>query len=166
MVCAEYLRKRKLGGAKPVTMTKITRYLGKTCPTLGSMAAAEISAADLPPILCEEEAKEHYETANRLRTYMGQVFRYAVATQRAERNPAADLRDALITPTVTHRPVSRTRRRSGALCGPYADTEDMSLSGPRSGFRRIVFCVRGRPGKGNGTKSISNVVNGPSRQSG
>ena len=104
VVCAEYLRKRKLGGAKPVTMTKITRYLGKTYPTLGSMAAAEISAADLLPILREEEAKEHYETANRLRTYMGQVFRYAVATQRAERDVAADLRDALITPTVTHRP--------------------------------------------------------------
>ncbi len=74
-------------------MTKITRYLGKTCPTLGSMAAAEISAADLLPILREEEAKEHYETANRLRTYMGQVFRYAVATQRAERDVAADLRE-------------------------------------------------------------------------
>jgi integrase len=31
------------------------------------------------------------------------VFRYAIATSRAERDPAADLRGALITPKVTHR---------------------------------------------------------------
>jgi len=35
------------------------------------------------------------ETAHRVRTICGQVFRYAVATGRAERDPAADLRDAL-----------------------------------------------------------------------
>jgi integrase len=103
-VCEEYLRKRKLEGAKLVTMKKITHFLGKTYPALGRKPVDKIIAADLLPVLREEEAKEHYDTANRMRTQMGMVFRYAVATQRAERNPAADLRDALITPTVTHRP--------------------------------------------------------------
>jgi len=131
-VCEEYLRKRKVEGAKPITMKKITLYLGKTYPTLGRKQVEKIVAADLLPILREEEAKEHYETANRMRTYMGMVFRYAVATQRAERNVAEDLRDALITPKVTHRQASWRRRRSGALCGPYADMADMPRCGLRS----------------------------------
>jgi homoserine dehydrogenase len=33
--------------------------------------------------------------AHRIRTICGQVFRYAVATGRAERDPAADLKGAL-----------------------------------------------------------------------
>jgi integrase len=104
VVCGEYLRKRQVEGAKPRTVQKINRNLEKTYRTLGDKPVEKIVASDLLPVLREEEAKEQYETANRLRTYMGQVFRYAVATQRAERNPAADLRDALITPNVTHRP--------------------------------------------------------------
>jgi hypothetical protein len=35
------------------------------------------------------------ELAHRIRLFAGQVFRYAVATGRAERDPAADLRGAL-----------------------------------------------------------------------
>ena len=114
-VCGEYLRKRQVEGAKPKTIQKITHNLGKTYPTLGDKPVEKIIAADLLPVLREEEAKGHYDTATRLRTYMGQVFRYAVATQRAERNPAADLRDALITPTVTHRPGITEATQIGAL---------------------------------------------------
>jgi integrase len=46
----------------------------------------------------EVVAREWYlsrKTAHRTKTICGQVFRYAIATGRAERDPAADLRDAL-----------------------------------------------------------------------
>lgn len=49
------------------------------------------------------EARDKYETARRLRSTCGMVFRYAIATARAERDPSADLRGALPAPKVTHR---------------------------------------------------------------
>jgi integrase len=45
----------------------------------------------------------------------GAVFRYAIATGRAERDPSADLRGALITPTVTHRATIVEPGQIGAL---------------------------------------------------
>ncbi len=41
------------------------------------------------------ESRGALETAHRVRTICGQVFRYAVATGRTERDPAADLKGAL-----------------------------------------------------------------------
>jgi len=49
----------------------------------------------------EDEGK--LETARRIKTKCGQVFRYAVATGRAERDPTPDLRGALKSPVVKHR---------------------------------------------------------------
>jgi integrase len=49
------------------------------------------------------EAKGNYETARRLRSKIGAVFRYAVANGAAETDPTYALRGALTTPTVTPR---------------------------------------------------------------
>ena len=49
------------------------------------------------------EARGKVETARRLRGTCGMVFRYAIATARAERDPSANLRGALTAPKVTHR---------------------------------------------------------------
>src|SRR3979411_1997568 len=49
------------------------------------------------------ESRGRYETARRLRSTCGMVFRYAIATGRAERDPSMDLRGALTTPQVNHR---------------------------------------------------------------
>lgn len=49
------------------------------------------------------EARGNHETATRLRSFISSVFRYAISTARAERDPAADLKGALTAPVVTHR---------------------------------------------------------------
>jgi hypothetical protein len=49
------------------------------------------------------EAKGRYGTAQRLRSTCGQIYRYAIATARAERDISNDLRGALIAHRVTHR---------------------------------------------------------------
>jgi len=48
------------------------------------------------------EAKGVIETAHRMMQVTGQIFMYAIATGRAERNPVPDLRGALKAPVVTH----------------------------------------------------------------
>lgn len=62
-------------------------------PYLGSrpIAAAQEVLAALKRI----EARGRYETAHRVRALAGRVFRYAVATGRAQHDVAADLKDAL-----------------------------------------------------------------------
>jgi integrase len=50
------------------------------------------------------ESRGALESAHRLRTIVGQVFRYAVATGRAERDPSGDLKGALPPAQVRHHP--------------------------------------------------------------
>lgn len=64
-------------------------------PWIGSKAIAEISAPDLLGALRRIEARGALETAHRAHQNCSQVFRYAVATGRAERDPTPDLRGAL-----------------------------------------------------------------------
>jgi hypothetical protein len=61
------------------------------------------------------EARGRYETARRLRSTCGQVFRYGIATGRAERDPSADLRGALTAPKVKHRAAVIDPKAIGAL---------------------------------------------------
>ena len=48
------------------------------------------------------EARGALETARRAMQICGQIFMYAIATGRAERNPVPDLRGALKTPVTKH----------------------------------------------------------------
>lgn len=64
-------------------------------PWLGAMPLVEVTAPLLLQALRRVEARGVHETAHTLRENAGQIFRYGVATGRCERNPAADLRDAL-----------------------------------------------------------------------
>lgn len=64
-------------------------------PWIGNTPVNEIKPPDLLSILRRIEGRGALETAHRVRTICGQVLRYAVATGRAERDSAADLRGAL-----------------------------------------------------------------------
>ena len=67
-------------------------------------------------MLRKMESKGRYETAKRLRSTCSQIFRYAIATARAERDVAADLRGALITPQPVHRAaITSANEASGLL---------------------------------------------------
>jgi hypothetical protein len=70
---------------------------------LADRPIAELTSPELLQVLRTVEKRGRYETANRLCSTFGTIFRYAIATGRAERDVAADLRGALITPKTTHR---------------------------------------------------------------
>lgn len=71
-------------------------------PWIGKHPIAEIKAPELLAVLRRVESRGAIETAHRIRTIAGQVFRYAVATGRAERDPSGDLRGALAPPEGKH----------------------------------------------------------------
>jgi integrase len=72
-------------------------------PWIGKRPIAEIKAPELLAALRRVESRGALETAHRIRTIGGQVFRYAVATGRAERDPSGDLKGALPQPQEKHR---------------------------------------------------------------
>ncbi len=64
-------------------------------PWLGGNPIADINASQLLEVVRRIEQRGVLETAHRVLQNCGQVFRYAVATGRAERDLSADLRGAL-----------------------------------------------------------------------
>lgn len=76
-------------------VTIMSRLERDVFPWLGSSPVSEIKPVDLLAVLRRIEGRGALETAHRVRTIAGQVLRYAVATGRAERDAAADLRGAL-----------------------------------------------------------------------
>jgi integrase len=75
--------------------TTLRRIQSDAFPVIGARPIGEIKAPELLAMLRRIESRGALETAHRVKTICGQVFRYAVATGRAERDPAADLKGAL-----------------------------------------------------------------------
>ena len=86
-----------------MTLIKKRWLLDFAFSAFGDRPVAEITARELLALLREIEGRGLYETARRLRSTCGMVFRYAIATGRAERDPSVDLRGALTTHQVSHR---------------------------------------------------------------
>lgn len=64
-------------------------------PWLGNKPISDINAPQLLQAIRRIEERGALETAHRVLSCCGQVFRYAIATGRAERDPSGDLRGAL-----------------------------------------------------------------------
>jgi integrase len=73
----------------------IKRFKRDVFPWIGGKPIADLKAADVLTTVRRIEARGRLETAHRALQSCGQVFRYAVATGRAERDPTGDLRGAL-----------------------------------------------------------------------
>ena len=71
-------------------------------PWVGGKPVADITAPQLLEAVRRIEQRGALETAHRALSNCGQVFRYAVATGRAERDPSGDLRGALAPVKGTH----------------------------------------------------------------
>ncbi len=64
-------------------------------PWIGGRPVADVTAPELLAVLRRIEGRGAVETAHRAQQNCGQVFRYAIATGRAQRDPSGDLRGAL-----------------------------------------------------------------------
>jgi integrase len=80
----------------------IGRLENDVFPWLGPRAIAEIKAPEVLAMLRRVEGRGALDTAHRVHQNCGQVFRYAVATGRAERDVSADLKGALPPARHTH----------------------------------------------------------------
>lgn len=77
-------------------------------PRIGRLPIRSVTAADVLSILDRATKRGAEVVALNLRQWCSQVFRYAVATLRADHDPASALRGAVIRPPVNHsRPMDR-----------------------------------------------------------
>lgn len=94
-VAREWFAKHSPGWAVSHADKIIKRLENDVFPWIGGKPIAEITAPVLLTVLRRIESRGALDTAHRAQQNCGQVFRYAVATGRAERDPSADLRGAL-----------------------------------------------------------------------
>lgn len=112
-VATEWLAKQKFAAA---TIEKTKWTLEQLLfPELGERPIRRITAPDLLAALRKLEARGKIETAHRTKQRASQIFRYAIATGRAEHDPAADLRGALTPLEVEHRAAITDPKRVGEL---------------------------------------------------
>jgi integrase len=94
-VALEWLAKFSPGWADSHAGKIIRRFEKDIYPWIGARPIADITAQELLAVLRRIEARGAIETAHRAKQECGNVFRYAIATGRAERDPSQDLRGAL-----------------------------------------------------------------------
>lgn len=84
-------------------------------PHIGGRPIAEITSKEMLAMLRKIEDRKAIETAHRTKQNCSQVFRYAVATGRADRDPTVELRGALAPARERHHPSITDPKAIGAL---------------------------------------------------
>jgi integrase len=143
-VAEEVLVKLEREGRADVTLAKKRWLLDFAYPAIGERPIADITALEVLAVLRKVEARGRYETARRLRSTCGIVFRYAIATGRAERDPSLDLRGALTTPKVVHRAALVDPVEIGALLRAIDNYDGLPLTKLALKLAPLVFV---RPGE-------------------
>lgn len=95
MIAREWFDRYKLNWRENHSSKVIARLNNDVFPWVGGKSIAKITPIELLAAMRRIEARGALETAHRALACCGQVFRYAVATGRAERDPTVDLRGAL-----------------------------------------------------------------------
>lgn len=99
-IAEEWLRGRKWA---PGYRVKVEAWFANDVfPYLGSRPARDLTATDFLAVARRMEKRGAIESAHRVMQNCGQVMRYAIATQRADRNPVADLKGALLPKPKRH----------------------------------------------------------------
>ena len=120
-IAGELADKKRRDKKAAATLRKFEWFMSFALPALGSRPIDEITAREVLVVLKEVEARGIHETARKLRTAIGDVFRYAIATARAENDPTIALRGALVTPTVTPRAAIVAPKAFGGLLRAIED---------------------------------------------
>ncbi|MCA1197724.1 integrase arm-type DNA-binding domain-containing protein [Sphingomonas sp. R647] len=114
LVAEEYIQKMEREGKSPATLKK-ARWFLELLAGIAKRPIASVTPHELLDVLKRVERRGHHETALRLRSFAGRVFRYGFATLRTERNPADILRGALTVPRVKHHAAIVEPKKVGEL---------------------------------------------------
>ena len=101
---AQEWMKVRLADKAPATVKRNESIIANhLTPWLGSRPIADIAPQELLAALKRAESTGTLDSAHRARQIAGQIFRYAVVTGRAQREPSGDLKGALTPRQKQHR---------------------------------------------------------------
>ncbi len=113
-------------------------------PYIGALPIEAITAPALLQLLRRVEDRGAIETAHRVKQACGQVFRYGIATGRCERDPSADLKDALKPVIVKHHAAITDPKAVGGLLRAIHDYQGQPVTRAALKLAPLVFL---RPGE-------------------
>lgn len=122
----------------------LTNFEKDVFPWLGRMPITNIEAPDVLAVVKRIEQRGANEIAKKAKRSIGQVFRYAIATGRAVRNPVPDLQGAFVPTTVKHHAAITDPVQIGAL---LRACEDYTGQFATRCALRLSFLVMLRPGE-------------------
>lgn len=114
-VAEEWFTKNEREGRAERTLDKVRWLLEMAYPDLGERPLNKIDVQEVLAVLRKIEATGRYESARRMRSVISRVFRYGIATARAQRDVAADLRGAITVPKVKHFAAITRPKEAGEL---------------------------------------------------
>jgi integrase len=114
-IAREWLERQQTGLSASTLESAKARLEQWAFPSLGSTPVRAVEPPDVLRTLRKIEALGKHETAHRVRQRISQVFRYAIATGRATRDPTADLRGALAPVPTENRPAVTDPKGVAAL---------------------------------------------------
>ena len=114
-IAREWHENKKSAWSERYAEDVLERIASNIFPYLGNRPINEITPPELLSVLRKIEARGAFYQANRLRESCSLVFRYAIATGRAERDTAADLRGALKSHVTTSRAAITEPEEVGGL---------------------------------------------------
>ncbi|MEN6487334.1 MAG: integrase arm-type DNA-binding domain-containing protein, partial [Smithella sp.] len=92
VIAREWFNKFKPTWEESHSSRVLSRLEKNVFPYIGERPIVQVKAPELLGVLRRLEARGILHSAHNIRGICGQIFRYAVATGRAERDPSADLR--------------------------------------------------------------------------
>jgi len=101
-IAREWCESRKHKWVTRYSESMIVRLENNVFPRLGHRPIKDITAPEFLSVVRVVEKRGALDLTQRLMQASGQIFRYAIATGRAERNPIVDLRGALQPPVRKH----------------------------------------------------------------
>jgi len=101
-IAREWFEKHSANWEASYSVKLLARLEANVFPWLGDRPIRDIKAPELLSVMRRVESRGVLETAHRLMNYCGNIYRYAVATGRAERDISSDLRGALPPSTPQH----------------------------------------------------------------
>jgi integrase len=148
-IADEYIANLKANDAADMTISKNRWLLEDLAASIRNRPVSEVLPAELLDILKKVEASGRRDTAHRLRSVMGSVFRLAVATLRATNDPTYALRGALLKVRVKHRAAITDERELGRFLICLDEYDGWPIL--QSAFQFLVLTMS-RPGDVRGMK--------------
>jgi integrase len=148
-IADEYIANLQANDAADMTVSKNRWLLEDLAAPIRNRLVNEILPAELLDILKKVEASGRRDTAHRLRSVMGSVFRLAVSTLRATNDPTYALRGALMKVRVKHRAAITDEREFGRFLVALDEYDGWPVV--QSAFQFLILTMS-RPGDVRGMK--------------